>query len=566
MDRLTQGFRPYLLLSLLCLVVYGPGLASVPPLDRDESRFIQATRQMMQSGDYVRIQFQDEMRAKKPVGAYWLQAAAVEAFSHPLSPSLWPYRLPGALAAWAAVVMTFGFGQSLLGRRPAFIAAILLATAVILVSEAHQAKTDAVLLACVVAAQGTLARFYVAGRAKEMAPAGSGGCAGGSCGGAKGAVQGPGLAEALLFWVAQGVGILIKGPMVPVISLLTIAGLGFADRRVRWFVAMRPLVGAVVAAAIAAPWFVAISHATGGAFVGQAIKSDLLPKLLGAQESHGAPPGYYTLLAALTFWPGSLFLWPAMVRVWAERHRLAYRFLLAWALPAWAMFELVPTKLPHYVLPVFPALALMTGGLVAEGADIFRGRGARIYYAAWSLIGVALAAAAVALPIRFGDGFDRNALPAAVGIVLATLLPVALALKGRVATAALALSLTAAATFPAVLAGIMPGLDRLWVSRQVAAIVDSLGVSEPVASAGFSEPSLVVLLGTHTRLTDGGGAARHLAAHPDSAAAVAAPEQAAFLSGVSAEGLQPQAVGHVVGFNYSRGKPVDITIYQARRK
>ncbi|HSV29216.1 MAG TPA: glycosyl transferase, partial [Candidatus Omnitrophota bacterium] len=69
MDKLTQGIRPYLALSLLCLILYLPGLAAIPPLDRDEARFAQATRQMVESGDYVRIQFQDEMRAKKPAGA-----------------------------------------------------------------------------------------------------------------------------------------------------------------------------------------------------------------------------------------------------------------------------------------------------------------------------------------------------------------------------------------------------------------------------------------------------------------------------------------------------------------
>src|ERR1700737_2179672 len=123
-----EGVRPFALLCLLCLVLYAPGLTAIPPLDRDEARFAQATRQMLETGDLIRIRFQNEARTKKPVGIYWLQAGAVAAFSTPESPAIWPYRLPSALAATAAVLLTFVFGSRLLGSQSAgFIAAILMA-------------------------------------------------------------------------------------------------------------------------------------------------------------------------------------------------------------------------------------------------------------------------------------------------------------------------------------------------------------------------------------------------------------------------------------------------------
>src|SRR5712692_6299561 len=100
-DRL-RGLRPYLLLAGLCLLLYLPGIAAIPPLDRDEARFAQATRQMLQTGDYLNIRFQDEARNKKPAGIYWLQAAAVGAFSNPASTAIWPYRLPSLLGGVAA--------------------------------------------------------------------------------------------------------------------------------------------------------------------------------------------------------------------------------------------------------------------------------------------------------------------------------------------------------------------------------------------------------------------------------------------------------------------------------
>src|SRR3954454_12428804 len=93
------GSRPYALLAALCLALYLPGIASVPPLDRDESRFAQATRQMLETGDYIRIRFQDEARNKKPVGIYWLQTASVSLFGSAEGTALWPYRLPSLLGA-----------------------------------------------------------------------------------------------------------------------------------------------------------------------------------------------------------------------------------------------------------------------------------------------------------------------------------------------------------------------------------------------------------------------------------------------------------------------------------
>jgi 4-amino-4-deoxy-L-arabinose transferase-like glycosyltransferase len=560
LDRFTGGIKPYVLLSLFCLMLFLPGLVSLPPMDRDESRFMQATRQMLETGDFIRIQFQDEMRAKKPAGAYWLQAGAVTAFSHPASTQTWPYRLPSVAAAWAAVLATFWFGRALVGERPAFLGAVLLASTTMLVSEAHQAKTDALLLLCTVLAQGILARFYVSARARDAAGGGGGGCGGGTMPPAL-AASAPGVVEALLFWMVQGAAILVKGPVVPVISILTVLTLCVADRSARWLNPVKPMLGPLVAAAIAAPWFAAVSSATGGAFVGEAVKGDLLPKLLGAQESHGGIPGMYLLLSVALLWPGSLVLGPVAVSLWGQRARLAFRFLLAWAVPAWIMFELIPTKLPHYVLPAFPALMLMAAALVTEGLDAFQHRWAKLWYGLWCVIGFVLAALVVALPIKLGGGFSVLSVPAAAGILLATLLPAMLAWRGRIVPAALALGLTALATYPVLFHGVLPSLDKMFLSRGVAQVVSLVGSDGPVATAGYSEPSLVFLLGTETRILDGAGAADHLASHPRTLAVVESRQAQAFQSRIAELGLAVESFGVVDGLNYSRGKPASLAVY-----
>jgi 4-amino-4-deoxy-L-arabinose transferase-like glycosyltransferase len=335
--RLSNGPWAYVLLSFFALLLFLPGIANLPPQDRDESRFAQASRQMVETGDYVDIRFQDEARNKKPVGIYWLQAGAAKLFG---KDRIWPYRLPSLLGALAAVLSLAALAKPAFGREAGLTAAFLLASSLLLTVEAHLAKTDAVLLLTVMVAQLALAQVYVKSRASEP--------------------TGGGLVAA--FWIAQGAGILIKGPVTPLISLLTLLTLWIADRRsgIRsgFAARLRPALGIPLALLIAAPWFIAVSLGD-SAFLQEAVGQDLIPKLIGGQEAHGAPPGYYLLTVMITFWPAALLLWPAVIWAWRHKREPTVRFLLAWLIPGWLLFELIPTKLPHYILPLLPAVALM---------------------------------------------------------------------------------------------------------------------------------------------------------------------------------------------------------------
>src|SRR5262249_13713888 len=155
--------------------------------------------------------YQDEARNKKPVGIYWAQAASARLFGGADAP-IWAYRLPSLVALTAAVLLLYAIGRRLFEARTAFLAASLLAACLLGVIEAHLAKTDAGLLAATVAAQGTLGLIYLRGRADLPA----------------------GWLLPLGFWLALALGVLIKGPVLPLISALTIAALGVADRSVGW--------------------------------------------------------------------------------------------------------------------------------------------------------------------------------------------------------------------------------------------------------------------------------------------------------------------------------------------
>jgi 4-amino-4-deoxy-L-arabinose transferase-like glycosyltransferase len=164
--------RPFALLALLGLLLWLPGVLSLPPTDRDESRFAQASRQMVESGDVVDIRFGHVPRYQKPIGIYWLQAAATEIAGPFLGNEgqdnrIWTYRLPSLLGGIAAAWLTVWCALAVAGAEVALLAGILMLGSVLLTAEATIATTDAVLLACVLGVQGVLLRLYRAARDLE---------------------------------------------------------------------------------------------------------------------------------------------------------------------------------------------------------------------------------------------------------------------------------------------------------------------------------------------------------------------------------------------------------------
>ena len=186
--------------STLCgLLLFLPGFFNIPPIDRDEARFAQATKQMVETGDFVDIRFQDEVRYKKPVGIYWLQAAVVETASALGLPRaqlrIWLYRIPSLIGAIGAVLLTYWTALAFVTRRGAMLAALMMCSSVLLGVEARLAKTDAMLLLTVVAAMGALARVYLSWQRGED-PAH------------------PPWTWPAIFWTALAGGILLKGPLI----------------------------------------------------------------------------------------------------------------------------------------------------------------------------------------------------------------------------------------------------------------------------------------------------------------------------------------------------------------
>lgn len=533
----ARGFRPYVILTLLCALLYLPGLTSIPPTDRDEARFMQATKQMIETGDYINIHFQNEPRNKKPAGIHWLQTAAVKIAGRDLA-TYWPYRLPSVIAAWLAVLACCAFASRLFDRKTGFLAGLVLATSFMVAIEAHIAKTDATLLAATTVAMGALAIMYA-----DRRP------------------HGGSLPLAFVFWIALAAGTLVKGPMSLAVVLATVAALGIADRDLRWLKQTRPLLGFPLALALTLPWLLATSGNEGeNNFFVEAVRGDLIPKLIGGQESHGAPPGAHLAAGLITAWPWSLLLPFAVVMAWRHRRETVTRFCLAWLGGTWALFEVVPTKLPHYTLPAFPALAVLIALALQSGTlrSLMQTMPGRIYRVFWGFVTLALGAGVVVASAQYGsDGLVAAGLTAAV-LTLAAALTL---LDWRTfrpvsATAAAAMAFTVLLS-----AGVIPRLGDLAVSsRLAAAIAPYHTASEPVAIAGYSEPSAVFLLGTNTLLTSTASVVDHLLAHPATVGVIEAAQLSAVTRAVDEAGGTLRKLADVEGYNYSRGDPVALSV------
>src|SRR6202166_1944713 len=344
----SSNRRAVFMLVIASLLAFLPGVFQIPPIDRDEPHFAQKAKQMLETGDYVDLRFQDEAHYTKPVGMYWMQAGVVktaEALGVPDARlTIWLYRLPSLFGAAGAVLATYWCALAFVGRRSAALAALMMVGSILLGAEARLARADAMLLFTVVTAMSVLARAYLCSRDDKNAR--------------------PGWALLTVFWTALAAGILVKGLVIVMVVGLTGATLSIIDRSLRWIQALRPLYGVVWLVVLVLPWFIAIYARTGNAFLLDSVVHDTLGKIANSQESHGAPPGYYLVLFFATFFPGCILAGLAAPAVWAKRREAPVRFLLAWLVPSWLVFELSVTKLPHYVMPLYPAIAILTAGAV----------------------------------------------------------------------------------------------------------------------------------------------------------------------------------------------------------
>lgn len=564
LDRSLTPLRAAFAAAVLALIAGLAGVFTLPVLDRDEARFAQATAQMLETGDYVEIRYLDTARHKKPVGIHWLQAASVALVSDVEARDIWAWRLPSVLGAMLAAAFTALAGARLYGPGAGFAAGGLFAVSVLLGAEAGIAKTDAMLAATLALAFYAFIALRQAGEIADPARR-----------------RGAGRLWAVVWWGAVGAGALIKGPVAPVCAGLAVMALCVLERRIDW---ARPLAfwpGPLVAAAFVLPWLVAVELATEGGFLREALAGDLGPKIVSGDEGHGAPPGLHLLLLPVLFFPGVALLpagvraavkdWRAGSRPVARSAGLAAKLIVCFAVPTWLAFEILPTKLPHYVLPAYPALAVLAG----LGFERLR-ETARVWIVPGAILAV-LAALGFAVAMRLvaeGYGGSQPAAFAASSLLLLLSAVFAVTLWRRRAIASLAVLLCAGLVWHGGARGIVaPGADDLFLAPLAAEGVAALragAAGAPVFST-HTEPSFAFLLGGDLTLTSPEAV---VSAAPDpSAAAVYVIDAARWYEDV--QGPTEEAArraqldtllaaacrsARVDGMNYSRGEPTSLII------
>ena len=246
----------------------------------------------------------------------------------------------------------------MIGRRASFLGSALFGATLLLTSEAHISKTDGMLVFLTTLGIGALVRLYVEkSQSKAMA---------------------------FLFWFTMGAAFLIKGPVTPMVAAYAGVGVWLWDRWKTgrggdWWRVLLWWPGPVIFVVLVLPWLIWIQMATDGLYVQGAVGKDLKDKFVGASEGHGGWPGYHLLHIPAWFYPASLLLIPAVVAtrralrgetLTALGHGTAgLKFLLAWGVPTWIFFELLPTKLSHYILPAYPAFGLLCGYAAVQIMD-----------------------------------------------------------------------------------------------------------------------------------------------------------------------------------------------------
>jgi 4-amino-4-deoxy-L-arabinose transferase-like glycosyltransferase len=247
--------------------------------------------------------------------------------------------------------------------------------------------------------------------------------------------------------------------------------------------------------------------------------------------------------------------------VWAVRREPAARFLLAWLLPSWIVFELIVTKLPHYVLPLYPAIAILIAGAVESKMLSHRPwlvRGA----VWWFLAPIIISIAAVILAVIVDHGLALLAWPFLAGAIICGLFAWQLYEVDGAERAFMRATAAVVLIAVGVYAVVVPSLGPAFPSVALASVLRESSCAHPVAaSAGYEEPSLVFLAGTNTHLTDASGAADFLRQGACRFAFIDARQERAFALRAEAVGLRYDRGPRIEGFNISNGQPITIAVF-----
>ena len=486
-----KKYKELLLLAFLSLIINFSTINHYPVLDRDEARYAQSTKQMIETNNYKSIKFQEELRSKKPIGIYWLQAISVNFFSNLGIDSnsnyqlnkIWKYRFVASLFSFFSCLALYLIATKVFSKRRAFFASIILNCTLLFAIEAHTAKTDSVLLTFSIISMTLLCGYYKGIFSKKID------------------------IHFFLLWISIGFSILIKGPILVFIILLSITFISLFKRKLRWVLNTNPFLGLFVLMIIIMPWFLSISGAEQSSFVNQGLKKDLLDKILGVQESHGAFFGAHTLSIIMLFFPMSLFLFPSVLKMFKEFKSDDNFFLMAWILPNLFTLEIIPTKLPHYSLPLYPALALLLAKYI-NTKDLSQNKNLKsniniIFSNLVYMLSVSILIYIFLFCIKEYSSTITLGKQMVFALIFLNLMAILINLRFSKIKSFYYQIFISCISFLFIFSFLLPNLDRIWISNNIYETVKKDNVNfynENIAAIGFNEPSLIFMLGTNTKI------------------------------------------------------------------
>ncbi len=416
-------------------------LGSTRLWDDDEPKNAVCGQEMFERGDWIVPTFNGTLRTDKPILIYWCMLAAFNV----LGVNELAIRLPSALAGIGTVVLTFHLGRLLFDRRTGLVASGLLTSALMFAVLARAATPDSLLIVWITASLTS----FVAGVAARR-----GGHFGGDSANSRGTVvpiceHGLPTTAWLLMYASIGIAVLAKGPIGVVMPLGIIGSYllffdsppnqaantnwlrrclsYFAPRRI-WTIAntLHVFTGAAIVALIALPWYIAVAVQTHGEWVTGFLGTHNIGRFMQPLEHHRGLPIYYPIAIMIGFFPASMFL---PVALWSSIHtvrqdtsgrRSSAAFLLCWIACYVGFFTVAATKLPNYVVPCYPALAIVTAAWLILITD--RGTAMRTWhlwtgYGASAILGLGITAGLTIAAYKILDIHNFVALPGIIMIV-----------------------------------------------------------------------------------------------------------------------------------------------------
>ena len=327
----------FLIFLAICFLIFLTGIFEIPILDRDEARFATASKTMLLENEFIDIKMYDEPRYKKPVGIYWLQVASNFIFGDIPYDNITLYRLPSILSIFLAFIFIFFRLRKIFDNEISFLTIFFLMFSLLTLSEMLQAKTDGALFLTIILCNLMIYSLIENHKIKYK--------------------------EKLIFWSALAIGVLIKGPIIFIYTILPLIIFSVIKRK-NFLKEIFCFSGLILFLILTLPWFIIITIKSNGAFWYESVGHDLLGKVSSGQESHGFPPGYYLITTLILFWPGSILIYPFIKKNFEQnfirirKDDLTFFLLISFSVP-YILFELVSTKLPHYIYPSYLPLSIL---------------------------------------------------------------------------------------------------------------------------------------------------------------------------------------------------------------